>query len=138
MERIAEKYKVLCNALITLHESIELWHGSTGKGILIERALRDSVIQRFEYNIDIFWKYIKLYMQDYQKITLDIASPRGILQAARTHNIISVDEFVKLMNAVSDRNLTCHTYNEELAIEIANRVPEHYTLIHNLTHRLPV
>jgi nucleotidyltransferase substrate binding protein (TIGR01987 family) len=120
---------------------MQLWNASKTEPARInatQRAFRDSCIQRFEYTIDIFWKYLKLYMQDYQKMNIVLASPRGILQTARNSNLISIDELKQLLNAVSDRNLTSHTYNEELATEIVNRIPDHYQLINTIAQRLVI
>ena len=58
---------------------------------------RESLIQRFEYTVDTFWKFIKLYLEHVQKITLDIASPRGILRAATEAQIISREELEQLL-----------------------------------------
>lgn len=140
MDRIKEKYQVLQNAIKTLNEAIESRQSSESKKLeySMQVSLRDSVIKRFEYTIDIFWKYLKLYMQDYQKIDIALASPRGILQVARNSNLISIDELKQLFDAVSDRNLTSHTYNEDLAIEIVERIPGHCQIIRTITQRLVI
>lgn len=53
------------------------------------RIERDSLIQRFEYSYELFWKFLKKYAE-HQFITLESASPRGIIRVCRLtrHNNI--------------------------------------------------
>jgi nucleotidyltransferase substrate binding protein (TIGR01987 family) len=144
MEHVKKNYGVILNALKTFNEAIDLWKSDgASSGIInsntsIKRALRDSLIQRFEYSIDICWKFMKLYMQDYQDINVEVSSPRAIVQLARESNLISRPELKLLMDAISDRNLTSHTYNEELAEEIAHRIPDHYEILSAVIKRLQI
>jgi nucleotidyltransferase substrate binding protein (TIGR01987 family) len=97
---------------------------------------RESLIQRFEYTIDTFWKFIKLYLEHVQKIELEIASPRGILRAAAEAKIISPDELNQLLIATTDRNISSHGYEEDVAEEVASRIPDHYAVLEAIFKRL--
>jgi nucleotidyltransferase substrate binding protein (TIGR01987 family) len=99
---------------------------------------RESLIQRFEYTIDTFWKFIKLYLEEVQKINLEIASPRGVLRAAVEAQIISHVELEQLLIATTDRNLSSHAYEEDVAEEVMSRIPGHYGVIEAVFKRLTI
>lgn len=42
--------------------------------------MRDGLIQRFEYSIDSFWKFLKMYLEEVQKVSIEPASPKAILK----------------------------------------------------------
>ena len=46
--------------------------------------------------------------------------------------VISEDETKQTLDMIDDRNLTCQTYNEELAEEIANSIPKYYELMNKI------
>lgn len=98
--------------------------------------MRDSAIQRFEFSMDTFWKYLNAYLQDVQGVHFEgVSSPRSTFKAALQSNVLKKDEFDKCIGMVEDRNRTSHTYNEETAQEIFERVPEYYLLMVNLINR---
>lgn len=101
-------------------------------------ATRDSAIQRFEYSIDTFWKFLKVYLQEYMKYDTESASPRTIIRDAVNANILSDQEYIQLMHCISSRNETSHTYNEELAQEIITQLPKFYTLMHTIISRITI
>ncbi|MEK7744052.1 MAG: nucleotidyltransferase substrate binding protein [Elusimicrobiota bacterium] len=47
-----------------------------------------------------------------------------------------MDDEPGCLKALDDRNLSSHAYNEELAIEVYNRLPGHLTLMEALAARL--
>lgn len=84
-----------------------------------DEFLRDSVIQRFEFTHEIAWKMLKLRLEaEY----VFVRTPRETLQAALQAGLIDDG------NAWSDlqkmRNLTSHTYNEQLADDVYTYVVE--------------
>ena len=84
-----------------------------------DEFLRDSVIQRFEFTHEIAWKMLKLRLEaEY----VFVRTPRETLQAALQAGLIDDG------NAWSDlqkmRNLTSHTYNEQLADDVYAYVTE--------------
>ena len=78
-----------------------------------DEYLRDSVIQRFEFTHELAWKMLKLRLEEEN---IFARSPRETMQAALQSGLIEDG------NAWSDlqkmRNLTSHTYNEDLADEV--------------------
>lgn len=78
-----------------------------------DEYVRDSVIQRFEFTHELAWKMLKLRLEQED---IFAKTPRETMQAALEA------EFIVDGNAWTDlqkmRNLTSHTYNEELAEEV--------------------
>ena len=99
---------------------------------------KESLIQRFKYTIDTFWKYLKLYMQDYQKLIVDVASPRGVFRTAAEAKLISRQELDQLLDAATDRNLSSHAYDEDVAQEVVERIPKHFAIIKTVFERIEI
>lgn len=97
--------------------------------------IRDSVIQRFEFCTDTLWKFLKSYLEEELKIQLTVVSPRRVFRAVLDQKLIFDEEFEMCMRIVEDRNMTSHTYHEELAEEIVERVPEYYRVIQTIMKR---
>ena len=79
----------------------------------------DAAIQRFEFCYELLWKALKKMLLDQENI--EVQSPKQVLQHAYALGWIK-DEKLWLQMA-QDRNLTSHTYQEELALEIYQRIP---------------
>ena len=91
MEEIKDRYEIALQTLKTLKESLNRLETNTiTKDYLF---ICDSIIQRFEYSIDTFWKFLKLHMSHTMNITIDIASPRPILREAVNAKIITIKKF---------------------------------------------
>lgn len=137
MATINERIETINLALVTLKEAIESFdeqvndatENPSQKNLKLVVSLRDSMIQRFEYCTDLFWKVLKLYLENIEKITLESNSPRGVIRAAVQAKILSEKQGIICMQMVDNRNMTSHMYHQEIAEEIAARVPEFYTLM---------
>ena len=107
-----------------LSESLEIKAPSD-----VERA---GIIQFYEMTFELSWKVMKDYLQAQG---YDISSPRhAIKQAFQTGLIGDGHGWIQ---ALTDRNLTVHTYDEEKArqVELAIR-NAYYPLINKLLDRL--
>ena len=81
--------------------------------------VRDGVIQRFEFTVELAWKSIKEYLED-QGSTTPIATPRAVLKEAFAAGIIQdADEWNKIITA---RNITSHVYDEKTAEDVAAQI----------------
>jgi nucleotidyltransferase substrate binding protein (TIGR01987 family) len=138
MEIVKLRYETLQKALLTLRDGIHTFANYQGKESKEEYPLiRDGLIQRFEYSIDTFWKFIKLYLEEVQKVSIQSATPREILKKALP-DIITPEEHTILTKALADRNLTSHSYNEELAVTIQNHIPAYLDVMQAITDRLKI
>ena len=85
--------------------------------------LRDALIQRFEYSTEAFWKYLKAYLLTEHNLSAN--SPREVIRTGLTAKLYSEEISQELLQMLDDRNLTSHTYVEELAESIAHRIPDY-------------
>jgi nucleotidyltransferase substrate binding protein (TIGR01987 family) len=85
--------------------------------------LRDALIQRFEYSTEAFWKYLKAFLQSEHNLSAN--SPREVIRTGLSAKLYSEETSQELLQMLDDRNLTSHTYVEELAESIAHRIPDY-------------
>lgn len=87
--------------------------------------LRDSVIQRFEFSIELAWKTSKRFMGT------GTNSPKDVIREMAQSGYISDVEI--WLESIDMRNLSSHTYKEALAEKVyafaAHFLPELKTLV---------
>ena len=83
--------------------------------------LRDAMIQRFEYSTEAFWKFLKAYLLTEHNLSAN--SPRDVIRTGLKAKLFSEEISKELLQMLDDRNLTIHTYVEELAETISGRIP---------------
>lgn len=135
MEIVILRYKSLAQALLTLTEGLAELETVSSKAKEYS-LMRDGVIQRFEYSIDSFWKFIKIYLEMIQKVSVEASSPRAILKLALASRLIDEAEYDILLDSVADRNMTSHTYNEEMAEKIQMHIPKYYMTMKAVIERV--
>ena len=81
---------------------------------------RDGMIQRFEFCFEILWKCGKDYLKDVEG--LEAASPKTVIRLLREVKMFTDEETVLALKMADDRNLTAHTCDENLAIELSARI----------------
>ena len=82
--------------------------------------IRDSAIQRFQISFELCWKYLKAYLEEEHNAVC--TSPRSCFRAAFKHGVIADDPFWIELTVL--RNYTVHTYNEQLADYVYDRLPQ--------------
>jgi nucleotidyltransferase substrate binding protein (TIGR01987 family) len=137
MEKIIDRYEIALQTLKTLRESLDLLETTNilDKSYL---AICDSVIQRFEYSIDTFWKFIKLYLSAIVKMNIEANSPKAIIREALDAKIIDSNEFQSIIRAITRRNESSHAYNKDLARDIVEEIPLYYETLHTILNRLSI
>ena len=84
----------------------------------LERA---GIIQLFEISFELSWKLMKDYLEFQQLI---VKSPREAIKQA--YQIELIDDGHIWIDALADRNLTVHTYDEELAKKMVEDISTIY------------
>lgn len=97
-----------------------------------------ATIQSFKFSIDLTAKFTKLYLTEKFGTSFESPNPRLVFRECWNVNLMSEDEFNSINKVIADRNLTAHSYNEEVAEEILQRLPQHYHLIKTIFDRLDV
>jgi nucleotidyltransferase substrate binding protein (TIGR01987 family) len=144
MEEIKEKLSVLLDAVKSLEKGIALFYKYEGifnkqksnESEELFEGMRDSMIQRFEYCVDIIWKIVKTYLESVEKIALTVNSPRAIVRESVKARIISEQEGEGFIAMIEARNKTSHAYHEVMADEIARKIPLFYPLIRTIAERM--
>ncbi|HEY4527225.1 MAG TPA: HI0074 family nucleotidyltransferase substrate-binding subunit [Candidatus Paceibacterota bacterium] len=94
---------------------------------------RDGCIQRFEFCVDLMWKTLKSYLAVRHAVICN--SPRTCVREALSADVIPEDNplWLKMLEM---RNLTAHTYKEDVAREIFGQLPAAVALLESLLVRL--
>jgi nucleotidyltransferase substrate binding protein (TIGR01987 family) len=92
---------------------------------------RDAAIQRFEFTVELAWKSVQKFLRDQKMIC---RSPKECLKEAFRFGLIQDDP--QWIAMFEDRNMTAHTYDEELAERIYNRLEGYSAILHALRDRL--
>lgn len=118
MEKLELKIQSAHKALLTLNEVLNFGENA---------VFRDAAIQRFEFTVEAVWKALKLYLQEKEGIIAN--SPKSVFREAFSIRLITAEETKEFLGMIEARNLTVHTYNEELALKIAKEIPRYYQLM---------
>lgn len=83
-----------------------------------------GVIQFFETTFELSWKLMKDYLG---YLGYDIKSPRDSIKTA--FQIELIKDGSSWLEALMDRNLTVHTYDEDIANEVYEKIKENYSIL---------
>lgn len=135
IESIKKRYASACDALEELGESIDIiMHDPVGKTHY--KYMRNSEIQNFKFTIDTFLKLLKEYLFYAYKIQVEVPTPKKVFRECLNVKLITQEEFNILLEAIDARNSTSHIYQEELAEDIAHKIPQFYKTIHDIFQRI--
>ncbi len=96
------------------------------------QIVRDAAIKRYELCYELAWKSVQEALKNEG---LEICkSPKSCFKQAFKQGWIIKEEPYAVM--VQNRNLTTHTYNEELAEEIYNSLGNYLSLLESLLAKL--
>lgn len=114
-QRFSQRQQEFLRAASRLQEAVSQQGGD---------ILRDATIQRFEFTFEAAWKTLQLFLLHQG---LEATGPRQVLKQAFAFGLIRTpDEADVWLAMLEDRNLTTHTYREELAETIAAHVRADY------------
>jgi len=88
---------------------------------------RQGLIQSFEFTHELAWNVMKDYF--YYQGNIEIRGSRDATREAFKYNLISSGEV--WMDMITSRNKTTHTYDEETANEIVQRILNDYIFLLN-------
>lgn len=127
MTKLENKYTAFNTALTRLKEAIDLYEQQDNPVLL------DGTIQRFEFCVELGWKMLKEYLE-YEKIG-EFNSLRSVIKECFQIGLIENAE--QWLDMLDDRNLTSHTYDEEIAKEIyRNIITKYYNILTNTRNKI--
>ena len=95
---------------------------------------RDGLIQRFEFAFEIIWKCGKDYLLDREG--LEAASPKKVIRLLREVGLFTDEEAERALQMTYDRNLTAHTYDEKMALALAEKIRSYDKLLAEWLERM--
>jgi nucleotidyltransferase substrate binding protein (TIGR01987 family) len=110
---------------------------STLKEILNEPfsiIVRDAAIQRFEYTFEALWKFLKEYLREREGVTC--YSPKSCFRETFSSGLLTEEETVRFLEMTDDRNMTSHTYKEEVSQILYEKIRDYYGLIEIIRKRI--
>lgn len=90
--------------------------------------IRDSVIQRFEFCVELAWKTSKKMMGT------STTAPKQVIREMAQNKLI--DNVEIWLRAIDERNLSSHTYNEDLAEKVYDFIKNFYSNFEDLSKKL--
>lgn len=108
------------NAFLQLHEAIELSNQRE-----LSRIETQGLIKAFEFTYELAWNVIKDYF--YYQGDTSITGSRDAIREAFHQGLITEGE--TWMEMIKSRNQTAHTYNQETANEIADKIAKTYVTL---------
>jgi nucleotidyltransferase substrate binding protein (TIGR01987 family) len=146
MDKLNEKHTQLLRAISTLNTTLTIFEKvkrgqtccATHKDQEEEyRIHRDSVIQRFEYCIDLLWKHLKKYLER-AHLTSEPTIPTEIVRRTCAEKIITEAEAESILELIKSRNKTSHIYVEEIAEHLVKLIPAYYDVMLCIAKKLAV
>lgn len=126
--RWKQRFSNFEKAFKQLEEAVELAQSRN-----LSRLEQQGVIQGFEYTHELAWQVLKDYF-------LHQGNPeiRGSRDATReAFKLGLIEDGDTWMDMIRSRNLTSHTYNEEVATDIVNRViKDYFAAFQQLLHKM--
>lgn len=125
-------FTALENSLQRLGEVVEIYKKNPQDTIV-----RDSLIQRFEFTYSITLKTLRKYFIERAFIVDDVnkLSFNEMVRTAMQLNLLKSD-LTKWTEFKEMRNLTSHTYDENVALKVSGIVPDFYEEITYLLKEL--
>ncbi len=111
--RWKQRFAHFKRAFQLLEKTMQIQHPS--------EAERAGLIQFFEMSFELAWKVLKDYLEG-EGFT--IVSPRDAIKQAFQAGILEDGHI--WIEALKDRNLTVHTYEERIAVAVEQKIRESY------------
>jgi nucleotidyltransferase substrate binding protein (TIGR01987 family) len=96
-----------------------------------DRSNIDATIQRFEFTFELCWKFLKDF---FLEKGVPLHYPKEVIQEAFKVGIIHDEDLWRHM--LKDRNMTSHTYDEELADTIFQHIKRYTPEIRRVCHTI--
>lgn len=142
-EKVIYRTAQMKKMLFALEDAIDLYLSELKKSDLTDHealrrcnAFRGNLTQSLEFCSEGFWKYLKIILEDVEKVPLHSTTPKSITRAAVEYRLITENEAELLIKMIAERNDTSHLYHEEIADAVAKHAPETLDFMQKVFMRL--
>jgi len=111
--RWKQRFNNYLRALATLTEAVQL-----AEERQLTRLEEQGTVHAFEFTHELAWDVLKEYLED--KGIIGLIGPKDAAREAFRNGLI--DDGQAWMDMIKARNLSSHTYNEEIAEEIVGNI----------------
>lgn len=125
---------VLAALARTIHQTEQLKKLPSGE-TQFEDVICFALIKAFETTMEVFWKFLRVYMGEVHGVE-PVSSPRGTLNQAHELKIFSRVELEQLLDMLDDRNEMVHTYDATAAEDILELIPHYHMVLGDFIDRL--
>ena len=115
--RWKQRFSNYKKALTTLSSGVKQYHE---KGL--SELEKQGIIQGFEFTHELCWKVMQDFLKDQGET--NIYGSKDATRLAFNRGLITEGE--SWMNMIKDRNLSSHTYHEDISDQIFNRIINSY------------
>ncbi len=91
--------------------------------LIEEEAIKESLVQRFEYTVELSWKIVARHIEEYFGLDI-IKAPKPVLREAGRLEILDAQAWISFINT---RNIASHTYNKNTLDSVLELMPDFYT-----------
>lgn len=118
--------------LLDYQNSVDRLAESLGEDLSLSSTILDGTIQRFEFAFELAWKLMREVLQDRGVL---VNSPKMAIKYAFKEQFF--EDGQGWIDMLDDRNLTSHTYKQDLAKEIYERIKnKHFKLLERLKEKM--
>ncbi len=121
-------------AIKSLEEGIELFERSRTLDSITQEAIRDGVIQRFEFTYELCWKSLKRFLVIFGADIPPSMTMKDIYRVGFERDLIRDAEL--WFGYMKYRNLSSHTYDSETAEEVYSHIADFLVDANYLLNRL--
>ena len=82
-------------------------------------AVKESLAQRFEYCVEVFWKVLRRYMEQTEGVIIEKPSPKTVIRQAGALELLDAEKWI---NYIDKRQLTAHDYDLQKLNELLSVV----------------
>ncbi|MEK7123791.1 MAG: HI0074 family nucleotidyltransferase substrate-binding subunit [Patescibacteria group bacterium] len=125
MDYLNEKLNQMEQAIVKWKESLDAKFSDLN---------RDAAIQRFEFTFELFWKSVKIYLKEKEKI--ECVSPRSCFREIKKIFNLTNAEIELCLKMADDRNLSVHTYSEKMATALYKRLKRYWKITEKIYRKM--
>ncbi|MCK4517628.1 nucleotidyltransferase substrate binding protein [Candidatus Babeliales bacterium] len=131
--KLIERFKTTKKAITFLKKAIDDYKDLKDKRYV--EHLRNSKIQSLEFSVDTLWKFLLIYFTKTEGKELK-PTPKTVFRYCLQADLTNKDETELLLEMVDSRNLSSHTYHEDLAETLNENIEEYYELMKKILDKV--